>query len=213
MRIGTWNLEGRFSRAHRDFVERMDADVWLLTEVHPSVELSGFWPHRTTGVMGRGQHWAGVYSRRPLTGLPDVHVATAAAIVDGTTFCSTILPWHGLGSDAAWPGDSHADRTGRAIDRLLERVLTRRVVWGGDWNHALFGPEQAGGKKGRAHVFRALSRLELNVPTAHLPHRIPGLLSIDHVAVPADRAVLHVERVSAEGLSDHDCYVVELAND
>jgi hypothetical protein len=49
------------------------------------------------------------------------------------------------------------------------------------------------------------------VPTADLPHRLDRHLSIDHIAVAADRVVTGVERASAVGLSDHDCYVVDLA--
>lgn len=33
MRIGTWNLAGRWSLAHQSFLEDAECDVWLLTEV------------------------------------------------------------------------------------------------------------------------------------------------------------------------------------
>ena len=48
------------------------------------------------------------------------------------------------------------------------------------------------------------------MPTADLPHRLDGLLSIDHVGVPRPWSVLAAERVDARGLSDHDCYVVDV---
>lgn len=209
LKIGTWNLDGRWQDGHRELMASAACDVWLLTEVNPSVELPGYQCQLTSGVMRRGQHWAGVYSRRPLLALAQPHLASAAATVDGITFCSSILPWRGLGRDAGWPGDTHEEWTTHAVDRLLGRVLTKRVVWGGDWNHGIFGPESIGSKGGRRRLLSALSRLELNVPTAHLPHRIPGLLSIDHIAVPADWTVSCVKRIATEGLSDHDCYVVQ----
>jgi hypothetical protein len=212
-RIGTWNLDGKWTYAHRELMIAAACDVWLLTEVSPKVELEGFERQLTAGVMGRGQHWAGVFAREPLKGLPEPHPASAAAVIAGVTYCSSILPWRGMGRDAGWPGDSHEEWTQHAIDRLLGQVLTRGSVWGGDWNHGIFGPESAGSKGGRRHLFAALSKLELNVPTAHLPHRIRGLLSIDHIAVPPDWAVVSATRLSAEGLSDHDCYVVDVRVD
>jgi hypothetical protein len=57
-------------------------------------------------------------------------------------------------------------------------------VWGGDWNHALTGREHAGSIAGRASIASALTELGLVVPTTDLAHRIDGLLSIDHIAVP-----------------------------
>ena len=55
-----------------------------------------------------------------------------------------------------------------------------------------------------------MKELGLSVPTADLPHRRPGLLSIDHVALrggslKARRVVAYWE---GERLSDHDFYFV-----
>ena len=54
-----------------------------------------------------------------------------------------------------------------------------------------------------------LEALDLQVPTASLPHRLPGAHSIDHVAVPASWHLWSATRTDATGLSDHDAYVVE----
>ena len=83
----------------------------------------------------------------------------------------------------------------------------------GDWNHALKGKEYAGSAGGRAAITSALDELGLVVPTAELPHRIDGLLSIDHIAVPKEIAGEPTRVVAAKGdkrLSDHDAYVVEV---
>ena len=85
------------------------------------------------------------------------------------------------------------------------------LVWGGDWNHALTGKEHAGSAGGRAAITGALDELGLVVPTAELPHRIDGLLSIDHIAVSQEFAGEPTRVVAAKGakrLSDHDAYVV-----
>ena len=67
---------------------------------------------------------------------------------------------------------------------------------------------------GRQHLLRALEELDLAAPTALLPHRIDGLLTIDHVAVARAAIVVGATRFVAETegrrLSDHDAYVVEI---
>lgn len=76
------------------------------------------------------------------------------------------------------------------------------------------GREYAGSHAGRAHILQAVRELKLQVPTTRLPLRIEGLLSIDHIAVPAGTAVQAAERViaasQARRLSDHGAYVVTL---
>lgn len=50
---------------------------------------------------------------------------------------------------------------------------------------------------------------------SHLPHRIPELLSIDHIAVPESAKIHSTTRVIAQDaagnrLSDHDAYSTEV---
>lgn len=47
------------------------------------------------------------------------------------------------------------------------------------------------------------------MPTSALPHRMDGLLSIDHIAVGVDQKVISATRFSAHSLCDDDGYVVE----
>jgi hypothetical protein len=42
MRIGTWNLAGRWDARRRELIERLDVDVWLFTEVSERSDLPGF---------------------------------------------------------------------------------------------------------------------------------------------------------------------------
>lgn len=67
MRIGPWNLNNSGSCAQADLLIEQDCDVWLLTEVRDNVVLPGYVAHLTSGTMARGQRWAGVFSRSPLT--------------------------------------------------------------------------------------------------------------------------------------------------
>lgn len=213
VQIGTWNLAGRWSPAHRDLLTAQDCDVWLLTEVRIDTDLPGYHAHLTKAQMAPGRRWAGVLSRSPLTPLPDPHAASARAVVDGVTFCSTVLPWRSCGP-VPWGEGTHAERTARALDTLVGNLPRNDLVWGGDWNHSLVGPEWAGSKAGRAHLEGALEELGLQVTTRDLPHRIDGVGTIDHIAVSREATVVDARRVSGIGtdgaLSDHDAYVIEL---
>ncbi|MGY1988043.1 endonuclease/exonuclease/phosphatase family protein [Blastococcus sp. SYSU DS0669] len=216
VRIGTWNMAGWLKPGWRDLLLDADCDVWLLTEVNEAVQLPDYCMHRGNARVAARRNWAAVFSRAPLTPLPDPHVASAAAVVDGITYCSSILPWQGSGGEPTWPGarprpNMHSGRTQYAVDVLLQELPRQDLVWGGDWNHALSGEETAGSLGGRGHVVAAVRELGLQVPTAALSHRRDGALSIDHIAVPMSWTVRDARRLDATGLSDyHDCYVVDV---
>lgn len=215
-RIGTWNLQGRrWGRPQHRLVGAQQCDVWLFTEAHTSVSLPDWHSQATAGEMAPERAWAAVWSRQPLTELPDPHPATAAALVDGVTYWSGILPWRSCGGEAPWRGQNHGERTQAALHDLLRQRPAGPHVWGGDWNHALGGKEYAGSAAGRAHLLTAVDSLGLTAVTAGLAHHLPGLLSIDHIAVPFGADVTSAQRVPAtedgKRLSDHDVYVVEIA--
>jgi hypothetical protein len=210
IRIGTWNLAGRWSSAHRDFLLGLDCDVLLLTEVRRDVELDGYSGQLCEDDMAKGRAWAGVFSRRPLLPLPDPHQASAMVEIDGLTFCTSILPWRGAGGLSCWPGERHADWTTFTIN-ALRRALISPLVWGGDFNHALDGREWSGSKAGRAQIHALMGELDLQTPTTFLPHQLDGILAIDHIAVPQTWRVLDASRHVATRLSDHDAYMVEVS--
>lgn len=215
MRVGTWNLAGRWSAEHANLMAEQRCHVWLLTEVRDDVDLDGYCRHFSEGVMVGRRRWAAILSQQPLHARPDPHQASAAAEVGGITYCSSILPWRSCGSKPPWVGFKHADKTDAAVRELVEALPRSGLIWGGDWNHALSGKEHAGSVGGRGHVLAAMNTLGLNAPTGTLPHRIAGLLSIDHIAVPNDRRIAGAHRVQAKRnghyLSDHDAYVVDIA--
>jgi endonuclease/exonuclease/phosphatase family metal-dependent hydrolase len=212
MRIGTWNLAGRWSREHHQFILALDCDVLLLTEVSERVSLDGYCSHLGEGRMSPKRRWAGVFSRDPITALSDPHPASALARVGELTYCSSILPWRSCGNRAPWVGSTHGDKTAHAVEQLLNVLPRSTLVWGGDWNHALSGREYAGSIDGRAALLKAVAELGLTVPTTDLPHRLEGLLAIDHIAVGNATEVRAAERhapsVNGRFLSDHDAYVV-----
>lgn len=212
MRIGTWNLQGRWDARHLAQIEVMDCDVLLLTEVSERVDMPSYDLHLARGLMSPKRRWAAVASRLPLLALPDPHGASAMVELAGLRVCSSILPWRSCGSRNPWVGANTAERTLAAVEAV---EVSAPFVWGGDWNHALSGREHTGSVAGRRSVLAAVERLKLQVPTGSLPHQIEGLLSIDHIAVPKSWHVIGTQRHPAftgeVRISDHDAYVVEVA--
>jgi len=212
MRVGTWNLAGRWGPEHKRLLEDLKCDVLLLTEVDLRVHLDGYSAQPTTALMRPQVAWASVLSLKPLRALPDPHPATAAVEGWGFTWCSSVLPWRSCGAGPVWSGANHAERTQAAVMELMSALGPGPLVWGGDWNHALSGREHAGSMAGRQSIENAMRRRDLEVPTALLPHALDGLLSIDHIAVPggASTTATRIKAVAgAVRLSDHDAYLVE----
>lgn len=211
VRIGTWNLAGRWDERHAALIERIDCDVLLLTEVPERVVLSEHNLHPGQLLMAPRRRWAAVASRLPFSPEPDPHGASAMVSIEGLRVCASVLPWRSCGTRDPWVGVSTAEKTSAAVACVESSTP---VIWGGDWNHALSGREWSGSVAGRRFLLDALGRLELQVPTASLPYQIEGLLSIDHIALPAswvvDNAQRHRALVGETRISDHDAYVVEV---
>jgi hypothetical protein len=219
MRIGTWNLDAQWTQAHQALLARENCDVWLLTEVSPIARdpnepLAAYHRLLSTGTMSRGQHYAAIFSLLPLGPPLNTHGASAAALIDGIAYCSSILPWAGCASQqgSLWVGASLEDMAEPALDQLTQVLPKANTVWGGDWNQNLAGGWQNVGSGGvRALVGSAVSALGLLVPTAGLPHQMGGgQYTIDHIAVPHQWNFRSVARVRAVGLSDHDAYIIEI---
>ena len=213
MRIATWNLDARWTAKHAAFLHDQAADVWCLTEVPPRAiaggRIVGYTAVGSTGRMSRGQHYAVVAARVAPTAARYPHPATVVADVGGIAVASSVLPWRGAGSQpgAVWAGD-------RLVDWLADALAAIRVsgatVWGGDWNRNLVGGWQSVGTARGDEVIRdAVDAMGLVAATAALPHRRPGSFAIDHIAVPVSWRVVAAHRIVADGLSDHDAYVVD----
>lgn len=211
MRIGTWNLAGRWSAAHAAVVADLDADVLLLTEVPVQTQPPGYACHAARELMAPEVHWAAVLSRLPADPRPDPHPASAAVEADGVLFCSSVLPWPRAGVHWPWGSAGHADRMRETLTSLAGEMNDRVVVWGGDWNQPLTGNLAGFSRTGRDLVGSTARRLGLQVPTSELPGRPVGQAAIDHVAVPAEWQVDAVGTIRvADSLSDHDAYWVDV---
>lgn len=216
MRIGTWNLDGRWSGRHQRLLAEAECDVWLLTEVPEPLPSGGHLVTSDAMPSTRAKSWAAVWSDQPIAEQPPIHPAAALALCGDLLLCSCVLPWRG--ARPYWPdeGSTVAAMTLAALGRLGPSLISNEhaVVWGGDWNHAMTGREHAGSMEGRRAIEALVATAGLVVTTIDAPHRIDGLLSIDHIAVPTRWARAPCRRVVAEAkgarLSDHDAYVVEV---
>ena len=218
--IGTWNLQqarpARSALQHESMHE-MDLDLWLLTEVRDDALLPHEHAVRSPAQdVGSTMRWAAVCSRWPVEERPSGQAGLALAVVHapggGLLTASSVMPWRG--AKAHWPGDADAPLADRFRDSLREHRTAieesrdgRPVVWGGDVNLALEGPEHAGATATRADLLQAFADVGLEARTGHLPHRIADISTIDHVAVPTSWQVQTAER-HEPGLSDHALYLV-----
>lgn len=231
MRIGTWNLEQAAPAGPRGLAQARtlgshQVELWLLTEVDRRLSLPGYSVALSSFSSARpGMSWAGVASSWPLQEIPAGHegLALAAVMVDQLTAlaAASVLPWRGAAR--YWPGDAAAPLHARFTATLNEHDAAIRqaqrqhgcdaVVWGGDFNQALSGPELAGSAAGRIELTRVFAAAGLRAATANAEHLLPGVASIDHVALPMAWGVTAVEVLRPEDdgrqLSDHAAYVVD----
>jgi hypothetical protein len=211
VRIGTWNLEGKWSSDHLALLEDEDCDVWLLTEVPTKASIPGMTAHRTAQPMGPRKTWAGIFSGVGIMTAPDPHPATAMALSDGFRLMSSVLPWRSCG--APWEGSTLGEKINVTLSSLREHI-DETTIWGGDWNQALEGRDYVGSSDGRKEILELVNASRLSVPTGTLGSASKGHRSIDHIAVPINWDVTGVHRLEAavEGhrLSDHDAYVVSV---
>ncbi|MET3962762.1 hypothetical protein ABIE44_002696 [Marmoricola sp. OAE513] len=211
MRIGTWNLEGKWSDDHARLLGELACDVWLLTENVPLARPDGYDLHLTVDRMGEKKYWAGIASRWPIDPLPDPDVASALGQISGVRFCSSVLPWKQAGQYSPWGGGSHGREMAEVLGRLRPVLAEPPVVWGGDWNQPLSGNIQGFTRDAQRVLLGAVDAAGLVVPTQLLPGRPAGQQSIDHIAVPASWEVVDAGHVAVTpSLSDHDAYWIEV---
>ena len=211
MRIGTWNLEGKWSSRHLALLQGQECDVWLLTEVPLEASVPGMTVHYTAQAMGPRKAWAGIFSSLDLTTQPDPHPATAMAHCEGSRLMSSVLPWRACGP--SWDGATLAEKMSAALSSLREHI-DKTTIWGGDWNQALEGRDYVGSAGGRNQLLKLVNDSQLSVPTSTLASASRGHRSIDHIAVPINWDVTGAHRLEAavdgQRLSDHDAYVVSV---
>lgn len=239
MRIGTWNLKqgpnptSLRGKAIEAFLAGF-ADLWLLTEVHPSWPGTAVSPPRSD--VRSKMRWAGIRTDIPFLPLKSSEskidephpgeeglCLARLSLSDGKTLlvaCS-VLPWRG--ASRTWrglPEKSQIKQVGCVLEHHAGRIRNARrdgesLLWGGDFNQELETPLWAGTKAGEKRLRELMEEFDLVALTEDAEHLIPNCISIDHMLVSKSAATgaATVHRpLSSEGkdLSDHAAYTAEI---
>lgn len=211
MRIGTWNLAGRWSMDHARVIEDADCDIWLLTDVPARVSASGYHQHLSVGRRGPSAHWSGILSR--LAAAEVVHTSPTATVLSiaDIVLVSTVLPWPEPHADEPWEGESHAERYAGALAETGALLDGHIPICGGTWNQPLMGNIIGYSRQAQDALEAFLNNHSLQVPTRDLLGRQRQYTS-DHVAVPASWTVIASGKVEVDpALSPFDLFCVEAA--
>jgi endonuclease/exonuclease/phosphatase family metal-dependent hydrolase len=235
MKIATWNLERggrtRAARAAQDEVlQALGADILLLTEppasyqATPGVVTS---PAKRSSSKGN-ESWVAIvgHSVEPFTlDIPFERMAVAAtALVERVPLLvyGSVLPWGLIGRAAPELMQAGETSMGAFLRVLREQAndiaeLRRRhpdhvVIWAGDFNQALSGPNHGGSVAKREALQSALDELGLVAWNAEADGS-DGLRAIDLICGPRGITLVEQGRIDpvVEGvkMSDHAGYWVE----
>lgn len=204
MVLATWNLMHAESvhrrKLLREHTDRVDADVWILTETHDAFSPGLPYRHSSLAVADERHHpdcrWVTIWSRYELDPLKASDAERTAAVRISPGFgppiivLGTVLPW--LGS--AWRG--HPARGGVAFREALRVQMSdlRRMAadhpdhdlfMAGDFNQDLVSPPYYGSRANRTELEGALASANLVPLTAGSRDPIrrlsPPCACIDHI--------------------------------
>lgn len=227
-------------RANRlqDRLLAVDADVWILTETHPYVDLAPRYriaacsspaPDRTGA-----ERWVSIWVRAGFTttsyASTDTERTTCARLSSGSAvdwyLYGTVLPWHGdkrrdpvIGS-AAFIAALKEQESDWA--RIQDADPKARLLVAGDFNQDLLDEGHYYGSHSRRRALQgALERAGLTCVTGGaadpVARQIAGHASVDHVCISqdsritvTDMAVLPSTEQLRRGLTDHYGVLVSL---
>jgi endonuclease/exonuclease/phosphatase family metal-dependent hydrolase len=212
-------------------MDRVDADVWILTETHSSLSPNGTGYHGVDsdgrplmdGNRGikAGSHWVTIWSRLPIEkiDLSRGDPRRVAAAITGETGSKVAV----YGTVLPWTGDTETEGMRSVLARQVEEwtdLKARhedRLCVAGDFNVNLGGEHFYGSNDSKEAVQEALDSTGLTAMTRYenTPGRRYGI--IDHVAVPTDAAPMSElfcvwEDHDSQGrqLSDHPGAAVDI---
>ncbi len=237
MKIATWNLERALPQSakaerQRQWMGRIDADVWILTETHQAIAPGTGYHSVASGLPDRpsteGERWVQIWVRQdwaiaPLTTSDEARTAcTLVGLSAGQQYLvyGMVLPW--LGS--SWR--SHPAAQGQAFaaavatqqadwQRLRADYPQAALIVAGDFNQDLNALHYYGSRRSKEVLRQALAAAGLDCLTAGENDPVHRLIkgqhsNIDHICV-ARNPPGQLQEVFAwppqledlRGLSDH----------
>lgn len=235
MKIATWNVWRLKTRARRiavaGWLDRIDADVWVLTETDVALSPGPAYRCVTTALTDRpgrvGEQWVAIWSRLPIEPLgsssdPSRSVAALVrptsgprVIVYGTVLPWTSSRWHGLSGAGARAFCAALDAQRGDWEALRRRYPDAELCVAGDLNQDLSDRHYYGSRVARQALRDALSSVGLVAltgdPADPVRAMAPDRASIDHICVQRDSAHFAPPRLEVwprgsepdRGVSDH----------
>ncbi|PSN15458.1 hypothetical protein C7293_07205 [filamentous cyanobacterium CCT1] len=244
MKIATWNLERALPQSvqaerQRQWLSRIDADIWILTETHLDITPGEDYRSVASGLPDRagaeGERWVQIWVKSgDLVILETTDAArTAAALLtldSGQQWVvyGTVLPW----LESSWR--SHPASQGQAFAAALaaqqadwQRLRTTYkkafLTVAGDFNQDLNALHYYGSRRNKQALRQALDSAKLTCFTAGENDPVHRLIhgqhsNIDHICIASDVAA-HFQQSfvwpqrldDLRGLSDHFGIGVELS--
>lgn len=200
IKIGTWNVEYAKARRNPDRLKLLndhDADIWILTETHCSLDLSQTHtaypsaPRPLVSKVDADSTWVTIWSRfkqlKPIA-VPDPLRQVAALFetpIGRLAVAGVVLPWHSdIGDKPKTPTPTNwsehnrvlAEEMPRLIQNLAAEENCHRVI-AGDFNTD-FGPQTkkygyGPGHAGRAEWLRVLEQYHLKCHTQDTAYPLP----------------------------------------
>ncbi|MDO8950934.1 MAG: hypothetical protein Q8S43_10680 [Actinomycetota bacterium] len=245
LKLATWNVMLPVSERRRTglraYTDRINADVWVLTETHDGFSPGHPYSHSSDdcrdGQQGPGHRWVTIWSRLPLQPLKTSDSARTAAVRifppsdEPFVVFGTVLPWSG----STWRGFESRDGVAFAASlavqradwlRLRSEFPTDEFFVLGDINQDLVSskPRYYGSVKNRAAFESALDSAGLTALTAGAGDPVrrdsAPCACIDHICMlrdsawRADAAVRWPDAAIPErSLTDHFGIAVSLTRD
>jgi endonuclease/exonuclease/phosphatase family metal-dependent hydrolase len=236
VRIATWNLErGGRTRAARRAQEvtlrELERDVIVLTEPGPEFEAAAgtVTSPRLRENRSVAESWIAILGNavRPASLEIPFERMAAAAVAETLTgafvIYGSVLPWGTFRQHApelARQGESSLDSFVRVLGEQLADIeeLRRRhpghaVIWAGDFNQHVHGPDRGGSRAKREALEAALVRLGLVAWNGAAAHAQPGMHAIDLICGPREIEIRAQGRIdpTRDGvrMTDHAGYWVD----
>ena len=233
MRVAVWNVEratGEVAKLQDDVLDSIDADIAVLIEIHGARVFPGRNCVRSS-VDPAGGSWVAIVGEgfRPIEPIP-AHEALgvcARGIVEGETVVvyGSVLPWMAFAHqapDLVRPGETSAQAFSQLLAEQVNDVLALQhrfpdalVLWAGDFNQTLEGPNYGGRAKSRKELEAALNKLGMKAWNRQSEHALAGMCAIDFICGPTTRKPASIGRISnvhpdGRRLSDHAAYFIDL---